>query len=119
MRITCKCLTEQGEQSLKLAIEDNKKELMNYTPEQRKAFFNTWKEIIYYSPYSYTLLLRVRSALGSSYYITKRFTNGVDSAKVFNKDLELEFTKIVNEITTAMLKNGSQKDIDFTIEVYK
>jgi len=117
MRITCKTLTEVGVKSLQQSINDNREEMKKYTFKQRKAFENTWKEIIMYNPYGYTLILRARSGLGASYYITKNFTKSVNSAKEFNTELKGEWAKMVNEIDTAMLKNGSIKDIDYTIEV--
>lgn len=121
MRITCKSLTEQGKDSLRQSISENKEEMRKYTFQQRKAFSNTWKEIILDigTRVEYTLLLRARSGLGASYYITKSFSRSVNSAKEFNKDLNIEFDKMVNEIDTAMQKNGSQKEIDYIIEVLK
>lgn len=115
MRITLKTITQEGQKILKQTIQENDEQFKTYTPEQRKAFLNTWKEIK--TQTSYTLLLKARSGLGASYYITKRFTRSVNSAKEFNKDLQIEFDKMRNEIETTMQKNGATKDIDYYTEV--
>lgn len=119
MNITCKTLTDAGKIALRQSITDNREELKKYTFAQRKAFYNTWKEIIIDTgnEVRYTLILRARSGLGASYYITKSFSRSVNSAKEFNKDINKEFEKMTSEISTAMTKNGATQDIDYTIEV--
>ena len=121
MRITCKTLTEQGKLSLRQAISENKEQLKTYTFQQRKVFENTWKQIIMDTgnTVNYTLILKARSGLGASYFITKSFCKSVNSAKDFNADIGNEFDKMSNEIETAMQKNGATKDIDYIIEVFK
>lgn len=115
MRITCKAITEHGIKVLKQTLNENDEHLKTYTPEQRKAFWNTWKEIKTMT--SYTMLLKARSGLGASYYITKNFTQSVNSAREFNKDLNQKFIEMSIEIDTAMQKNGALKEIDYYIEV--
>jgi len=121
MRISCITLTEQGKESLRQAINENKELLKTYNFKQRQEFKNTWKEIIIDTgkKVNYTLILKARSGLGASYYITKQFTKSVNSAKDYNNNLGEEFNKMENEIETAMFKNGSTRDIDYTIEVFK
>lgn len=117
MNIKTTCLTETGTKALRQAIDENKQELTEKTFIERQTFKNTWKEIILEKPLTYILLLKNHSVLGSTYYITKKFSPTVNSAKEFNKDVSDEFDKMINEIQTAMEKNGATKDIDFIIEV--
>ncbi len=118
MRISCISLTDVGSKALIKCINDNHIEMQKYTFAQRKEFTNIWKEIITYTPLcKYNLLLKARSGLGASYYITKRFSKSVNSAKDFNNDLQDRFNSMVVEIDTSMQKEGVIKDIDYTIEV--
>lgn len=121
MRISCVTLTEQGKLALRQAIQENRELLKTYTYKQRQEFNNTWKEIIIDvgNKVNYTLILKARSGLGASYYITKQFCKSVNSAKDFNQNLGEEFNKMESEIETAMQKNGATRDIDFIIEVFK
>lgn len=117
MRITTKPLTEIGIKALRQAIYENREEIKKYSFAQRKAFENQWKEIIIEHPLQHTYILKLSGALGRTYFITKRFSNSVNSAKEFTSDFQEKVTEMVTNIDTAMTKNGAQKDVDYFIEV--
>lgn len=120
MHISCKTLTPWGSEKLIKCIDDNKKDIQTYGINERKEYFNTWKELVTYTPYcTFTLLLRARSVLGGAYMVTKHFTKSVNQAQEFHKDVDEKFKAIVNEIDTSMLKEGCTPNIDYIIEVVK
>lgn len=119
MHITCKPITERGNIALRKSIDDNKAVMKTYSFAQRQEFYKIWQEVIRDNPLQYTLILRARSSLGASYYITKQFTKGVNSAKEFNTNLNDKWQEMVNEIDQAMKENGATPILDYTIEVVK